>query len=88
MLMCINLSVELVIHVVLYPHSNHMVQEFNCNSRIIKNTITSIRGLAVKVPEMEKLENVLAEGLPQFNHRDVSVFPFQLPLSSYCINYL
>ena len=85
---CIVLYVRLVIHIVLYPYSNRMLQEFNCSSCIIKNTITSFPGLTVKDPKMEKLENVLAEGLPQFNHRHVSLFPFQLPLSSCCTHYL
>ena len=58
---CMVLSVGLVIHIVLYPYSNHM----NCSLCDVKNSMSSFRVLAVEDPEMEKLENVLAEGLPQ-----------------------
>lgn len=64
---CIFLSLGLIITIVLYPHNIHTLQEINCSSYIDKNSMIFVRVRAVKDPEVEKLENVLAEGLPQSN---------------------
>ena len=82
--MCLLLSVGLVIYMVLYPYSSHTLQEINCSPLNDKNAMISVRIRALEDPEVEKLENVLAEGLPQSN---VSPLPLQLPLSSYCTQY-
>ena len=65
--LCILLSIGLVIPIVLYPYDRHTLQEINCSSYVLRNSMIFVRVRAVKDPEVEKLENVLAEGLPQSN---------------------
>ena len=73
---CTLFFVGLVIPIVLYPYDSHTLQEINCSSYIDKNSMIFVRVRAVKDPEVEKLENVLAEGLPQSN-----VFSTPIPMS-------